>query len=449
MPKPVKRNIKNPVKPLAQGPVLKKQAKSPLRFLWWMVLISLACVFFYQFKSSEKKDPGNPVFSIKDWFEARYQKKLEDYLKEHSNLGKKLTPLKNQIDFDLFQKINVKGFTLGKDNYIFSTAYIDASLGRDKIDDKLIEEKIRKAKVLQDTLKKKGIDIVYVYAPGKGTFYPEYLPSKYQRLPKLKTNYEEYIRQSEKYDLNFIDFQAWFLKIKDISKHPLFPQFGHHWSFYGECIAADSLIGYIEKLHNCMLPHIFWLDVEYPSEPRVRDGDIIKKAKLLHEPKSIPMAYPQVRYAGNPGARPIKVTGIGDSYYRGFLYIGVNDYVFDRGAYWYYYNTVEPATIPEKEVWEIDLKENIEKSEVIIVLNSDGNLPRMGSGFIEEAYLLYTNPEQYQKYNERKKKISIFKKKIRYDDDLMNETVKMATELNITEDSARTLKALEMINNKK
>jgi len=453
MPKPYKKTNRPPVK-APEKKISKKAEEKPsvLKTIWFAVLILLAVTILYQIIPAGKdavSEATSLKFSFASWFDGSFQKKYEENLKTYSNFGKKLTPLKNQIDYLLFNKINVNGFTFGKDHYIFSTGYIDAYLGRDYAGDKVITEKIRKAKVIQDTLKKKGIDVIYIFAPGKGTFCTEYLPSKYNRLSRHLTNYETYIAKSREYNINYIDFQSWFLKIKPLSKYPLFPQFGHHWSYYGECLAADSIIRYIEKIHNCSLPHLTWSNVEYPSEPKVRDGDIIKKANLMKEPVSIPMAYPDLQYTAGKEAKPIKVLGIGDSYYRGFLYLGVMQNVFDNGEFWYYYNTVVPETNPVKEVWEYDLKEKIEENKVILILNSDGNLPRMGSGFIEDAYLLYTNPKEYKKYYEKKRAISVQKKRIKQNPDLFGEAILLSVKLHIREDSALTLKALELIQNNK
>jgi len=453
MPKPYKKTSKPTVKASVKAVIKPAEERfAMLGITWSTVLILLAATFLYQFKPAGKENAGKasaPGFAFTSWFDGSFQKKYEEYLKTNSNFGKKLTPLKNQLDFWLFNKINVNGFTLGKDHYIFSIGYIEAYLGRDYSGEKVITEKIRKAKVIQDTLKKKGIDIIYIFAPGKGSFCTEYLPRKYQRLTKHITNYETYIAISREYGINYVDFQSWFLKIKPLSKYPLFPQYGHHWSYFGECLAADSIIRYIESIHHCSLPHIGWSNIVYPSEPKVRDGDIIKKAKLLKEPVSIPMAYPELQYTAGKDAKPLKVLGIGDSYYRGFLYLGVMQNVFDNGEFWYYYNTVVPEADPVKEVWEYDLKEKIEESKVVLVLNSDGNLPKMGSGFIEDAYLLYTNPKEYKKYYEKKRAISSCKKQIRQNPDLLNEAIKMSVEMNIREDSALTLKALEIIQEKK
>jgi hypothetical protein len=456
--KPNKRNIKTVATPKVKPASLKAKPTSPLhKILWGITLIMLFLIPICLSKDHskdgkknvKKEKSGTPAFTWASWFNARYQRKLEDYLHSGSNIGGRLTLIKNQIDYWIFNKINVKGCVIGKEGYIISEGFIKGYMGLDFIGEKKIEEKLRKAKVIQDTLKKKGIDLVLVFAPGSASYYPEYIPDVYFKYKKDSTNYDVFIRNSRKLNLNFIDLRSYFLSLKEKTKYPLFPQLGTHWSYYGECIAADTLIKYIEKIHNTTLPHITWQNVEYPSEPKVRDNDMIKKGKLIYEPKGISMAYPQVQFSRTANAKPIKVLGIGDSYYRGFLYLGVMSYVFDNGSYWYYYNKVVPESDTKLlEVWELDLKQEIEKNKVIIVLSNDGALEDFGCGFIEDAYLLYTDPKGYKAYSEKKNTISFYKKQIHENPDLLDAAVNQSEELKISLDSAIMIKVNEMIKRK-
>ena len=116
-----------------------------------------------------------------------------------------------------------------------------------------IRTKLEKAKVVQDSLKKKGIDLLLVFASGKGEYCVEQIEDKYKHA-FTKTNYQEYISESKRLGINVLDLKAYFQKLKTTTPYPLFPQFGHHWSYYGECIAVDTIIGHIEKLHHCDLP---------------------------------------------------------------------------------------------------------------------------------------------------------------------------------------------------
>jgi hypothetical protein len=102
-----------------------------------------------------------------------------------------------------------------------------------------------------------------------------------------------------------------------------------------------------------------------------------------------------------------------------------------------------PADVPV-EVWELDLKQEIESNQVIMLLYSDGNLPTFGSGFINDAYELYTSPKTYQARNERKKQIQAYAKQIRQAPYLLKKSTQKSKDLGITLDSAIRADAMKM-----
>lgn len=390
-------------------------------------------------KASAKERP--PAFSLTTWFNGEFQDSEERYLKKYWIFRDYLTKLHNQVDLVFFNKINVRGFQMGKDRYIFAQEYLDSYLGKDYVGEDSVRTILTRLKVVQDTLKKKNIDVVVVYAPGKATYFSELVPDKYGKPGKV--NLTDFLSISKELGLNYIDMSAWFLDMKKTTQYPLFPQYGHHWSYYGECLAADSLIKYISKLRNTQLPAWGWSDIQLKDTLLVRDADIMAKMNLLTAMKTFPMAYPRLRIAQKSPINNTNVLSISDSYYRGFQYLGVMEYVFGHGTYWYYYNKVwsgqENGT---REVWEFDLKKEIEKSQVILLLAADANLQNIGFGFINDAYLLYTNPDLYYSQKKEKDKLNVFRKQIRGDESVLDEIKKSADKRNITVDSAITEEAL-------
>jgi hypothetical protein len=174
----------------------------------------------------------------------------------------------------------------------------------------------------------------------------------------------------------------------------------------------------------------------------------LAKTGLKDVPKSAPLAYPEVGFSASPNARPVKVLGIGDSYYRFFTYLGVSHYSFADGEYWYYYNSIVPETKEKKEVWEVDLKSKLEENEVVIVMYNAGNLFRLGDGFFDDAYLLYTNPKSYYAKVQKERPIKEQKKIIHNSPELLEEVTLKAKTLNISVDSAISLKANELLGGK-
>jgi hypothetical protein len=101
-----------------------------------------------------------PKFSFSDWLNSSYQTSADDYNNDHWAYKEKMVRLNNQFYYRLFNQIRVNGFVIGKDNYVFSESYIFSAFGDDLMKEEKIKVMLQKAKVLQDTLSKKGIDLL-------------------------------------------------------------------------------------------------------------------------------------------------------------------------------------------------------------------------------------------------------------------------------------------------
>ena len=395
-----------------------------------------------------------PVFSTDDWFMGTYQKERDDYNNDHWVFKEPMVRLNNQFYYDAFNQIRVNSFVSGKEEYVFSESYIFSAFGDDLMEEKKVNSLLEKAKILQDSLKKKGIDLLLVYAPGKGAACKEFVEDKYVHEVK-NTNHNQFVTHSKRLGLNYLDLFTVFENMKSTSPHPLFPRFGHHWSFYGECIAVDTIIGHIEKLHNCDMPDITWTKIDVVDTARSRDADVLKSMNLWKDPpQNMKLAYPEVQFEVDTAKNKTRVLTISDSYWYGPVYMGVPQNCFAGGQFWYYNNKVIPSPRPgEKvEVWELDLKQEIESNDVIMLLYSDGNLVNFGSTFIEKAYELYTSPQTYYKKNQEEKQIQTYAKQIREVPALLKKATKRSENSLIPLDSAIRLDAMKMaglpVNNK-
>ena len=427
----------------------KKKYTGPVLVAFAALLLPL----LVSLKSTEKPNltglvmsDDKPVWTLDSWLNGDYQKLREDYNNDHWGWKEWMVRANNQFYYQAFNQIRVNKFVIGKEDYIFSENYIHAALGDDLVEESKVAELMRKAKVIQDTLKKKGIDFFCVLAPGKGSFCIEKVEDKYLH-PIKRTNYDNFVTHCLKNKVNTLDLKRYFDLMKPTTPYPLFPVFGHHWSFYGECLAVDTIIGYIENLHGCDMPGFNWTSIEVSDTARSRDADVLKSMNLLHNPKQkVKLAYPDVEIENDTTKNKTKVLTIADSYWYGPVYMGVGNYCFAGGAFWYYYNKVIPSPRQgEKvEVWELDLKEQIESNQVIMVLYSDGNLPGFGNTFIQDAYELYTNPNQYKINQARRVAIQTYAKQIREAPLLLKKVTRFSEDHAITLDSAITYEASRM-----
>ncbi len=80
--------------------------------------------------------------------------------------------------------------------------------------------------------------------------------------------------------------------------------------------------------------------------------------------------------------------------------------LFQNEAFWYFYKQIYPDSYTDlKQVSDIDLKSEIEKQDVILLMITGRFLFKFGWGFIEDMYDLYAPTSKYDKLHEYKSNI--------------------------------------------
>jgi len=228
--------------------------RSVQHILFSIIMIMLSAILgFSLFKKGEImplkghiERVERPVFNFSDWFSSTYQTKMDKRTQNKFGFRSVFIRLKNQIDYTFFDEIHAREVVEGKQGFLYEEAYIKSYLGNSFIGEETIINKAKKLKFLQDTLTQMDKTLIIILAAGKATIYPDYFPVEYDTLEKTRSNYTAYRKQLSNHQVNFIDFNDWFLQLKDTSRYLLYPKQGTHWSKYGECLVADSLIKYIE-----------------------------------------------------------------------------------------------------------------------------------------------------------------------------------------------------------
>jgi len=375
-----------------------------------------------------------PVFSWDAWFSDNYQEKFNKYIEEHIGFREFFIRLNNQLDFNIFKIAHAEGVVVGKKNYMFEEDYLLEYNGELFIGKIPIERKVRQIKFLQDYLKKTyNIDLIPVFEPGKASFFPEYIPDKYHPNLNKITNYKYYIECFDRYNVKYIDMNAWFKSIKNTSKYSLFPQYGIHWSSYGAMLAMDSLAKYIEKTRNIDLPDISITKINYTNKLQGVDYDMGKAMNLLFKMPTYKMAYPKISFINDKTKTKPSVLVIGDSFYFSLLGEGKISNLFkDDHQLWYYGSKVFPDSYTKETFAEqLDLKKEIEKRDVIFMMCTERFLHTAFWNFNEHLYKLYFP-------NYLKDTINDIENGIRRYDDWYKLLIKAAKEKNIsTEDWVR------------
>ncbi|MCL2247271.1 MAG: hypothetical protein FWC10_09230 [Lentimicrobiaceae bacterium] len=362
-----------------------------------IILLSLFVLQFSQYQFSWIKlkpldgyyiDTTNIGFTWKDWFSTAYQEKEDNYLKDHFGFRSFFIRLNHQWRFSLFNKAKTQWVTIGKENYLFEERYIDTWFGSDYIGRDSIEQRINKLKILQDTLNNMGKKIITVLAPGKGSFFPEFIPDTHAR-EKGVTNIDIYRECIEKYQINCIDFHQFFIDNKNSSLYPLYPQYDIHWSYYGMCLALDSMVRYIEKLNKISMPHVYWETVKISQPPKDYDCGIAKAMNLLFQPRTFNMAYPELQFEPAEGKTKPSLLVVADSFYWGIFGMGLEN-LFTNDSFWYYNKEIYRNN-DAAHTDEVNLRDEIMKYDIIMILCTDANLSHLGWEFIENCYNVFNN----------------------------------------------------------
>lgn len=388
--------------------------------------------------------PEKNSFTLKEWFSGEYQTAEEKYINETFGFRSLFVRIDNQIAFSLFKRAKANGVIIGEKNYLFEENYIKAYNGTDFIGTDSILLRMQKLQFISDTLAKLNKNIIIVFAAGKGSYYPEYFPKKLRMKPG-KTNYEYYTQSAKELGIKYIDFNKYFVDNKHKSKYPLYPQYGIHWSNYGMCVAADSIIRYIEKIRNIDLPNLYWTQVDL-AEAKESDYDIADGLNIKFKLKSYKMGYPRIQFESESGKTKPSVLVISDSFYWGMYGFGITK-AFLNSHFWYYNKQIYPESFEKPvETSQISLKDEIARHDVILIMATEATLPKLGWGFIETLSDYFRDINPTSEYDaEFQQKVNNLRSYIKTDKNWMEKITEKAANRKISIDSMVTLDAIYQI----
>ena len=333
---------------------------------------------------------SKPALTKDGWFSGKYQEQQEKYIGEHTGFYPSWVRLYNQWNYSFFDAVSASGVIVGKENYLFEENYILAYYGSDFVGEEKIKETTRQLKLVQDTLRKKGIDLVVLLAPGKASYAPEFIPKKYRSYKKGTTNIAIYQSEFKKQDIAHMDMHSWFGIMKPTTEHPLFSKTGIHWTAYGQFLVADSMIKVVSKSTKRAIPQYVLEKIELSDVPMLDDDDIKNGMNLMYDVRDLRLAYPKFHPSREPKKEDPKVLVIADSFYWGMFNSNLSHWFFNDGEFWYYNEQIYPNSYTKETLTkDQDLNKKLEENKVVFIICTDANLPRLGFGFIERAYELY------------------------------------------------------------
>jgi hypothetical protein len=330
-------------------------------------------------------------FNAKSWFDGSFQKSLGKYVNDNIGLYPFFIKVHNQLEYDLFGNIYTGNVIAGEKDYLFEKGYLDSYFGKDFRGLETIKNKVEQLKELQDKLAEKDKFLMVCLAAGKATYYPEYIPYEEE---KDSSNYEYFVQEFLREEINHIDVNPWFLSMKDSLNYLLYPQYGIHWSHYGAMLVADSIAAYFKEKKGWDLPSMEILERNYSPVAKFYDNDIANSLSLFKEVQPEPMIYPKFEWRGKNSKKPLKLLIVGDSFtWDIFEYSRLGTDCFDEVQFWFYNQTVHRNTKTEGGNYSglptltrhLNLPQVMEQFDAFLILTNEPNLANFGWNFTNDA----------------------------------------------------------------
>lgn len=441
---------------------MKWERTKILLFIFFGLMLLLPLLFSFTHLNSKISLKGDVVLAKRisltqdSWVNGSFQNNFEKFVNDHIGFRPIYVRIRNQVLYSLFDKAKAAGVIEGKDKYLYERNYITAYNGDDFVGADSIRHMVKQIRTLQDSLAGRGKTLLVCLAPGKGTFYPEFFPDEMKKSHNDSTNYRFYTQFLEEAGVNHLDFNRWFLQMKDTSKYILYPKYGIHWSFYGMVIATDSLIHRVENLRNVDLPDLKIGRYHLSRKLQRMDYDIADGMNLLWQLPSDPMCYPDTEWESGQGKTKPKTILIGDSFYWSMFQLGLWSKSFSPGGFWFYNRQIYPESFEKPLMVEnINYWQYLSTNDVFILLVTEANLPKFPWGFVENALEAFKNKTFNRKELERIKaeqeqaELQKHITNIRANEKWMDDIRRKAKEKNISVDSMLVLDARWMIEYKK
>jgi hypothetical protein len=341
-----------------------------------------------------------PHFTGKGWIENTYQPRFHNYLQQNYGFRTFFIRLYNQIRFSLFNQVTGSGVILGKNNYLYEEWFIDSHYGIDYAGDQTIATYTSRLVNLREALNRMNTELIVVLTPSKADFWPEYIPDRYRKTAS-KTNYQAFHESFTSAGIPLIDFNQYFIDVKQTAHFPLFPKTGTHWSHYGARVALDTLVGFIAATLKRPMPDIELL-ATVPSDTLMNpDDDLEQLCNLIFPMWHLEAGYPEMVFKGAENMDLPAAIVIADSYFWPMFNLHLNERVFSDLKYWYYNSTIYPDNnISPLTTKQIDLKTEIDKADLVILMACPATINSFGWGFIERGFrelVLGMTPEQWER----------------------------------------------------
>lgn len=218
-------------------------------FSFCIFLVAVNAQMFFKLVSEptllEKRPQASrpSLASASDLLSDKFTIAFDTYVNDNFGFRKLFIRLNNFIDAKLFRTPSNRRVIFGNDEFLFGLPDWESFTHHQKVQtDQEVFETALKLKALQDRLKARGIEFLFLMAPNKGTVYPEQFRQKGYRLNAISDR-QRWNSALDKAGVNNIDVLAEILKEKE--NRLVYYKGDHHWNKYAGLIATRRIVDMI------------------------------------------------------------------------------------------------------------------------------------------------------------------------------------------------------------
>ena len=124
---------------------------------------------------------SKPILNSQDYFSGKFQEDYMTYLNDHLPLRATITRLYNQILYSVFTQSTLVDLKIGENGYFYDHPYIKEYNGEQFRGLNVNKEKVDKLVEINKYLESIGKKLIIVFAPGKASMFPEYIPDELKK----------------------------------------------------------------------------------------------------------------------------------------------------------------------------------------------------------------------------------------------------------------------------
>jgi len=327
-----------------------------------------------------------PEFSFANLWRGEFQTSVDDFSRTNFLLRGMAIRTRNEIDYSLFCERHAKSIIAGSEGYLFEENYVLAALGLDAISEDTVSERVSRLSRLSIAT---GVPFLVILAPGKGSYFREFLPKEYLEIMGQSENrmYEMWLDQLVLKGLRFLDLNSFFRLYTEV-----FPKNGIHWSEWAQVDAINMISDtLLDILPDSLRPARLMIDSLYRSTiMEGTDDDIEQGLNLWRNIPDLEATYYNTHWEDVPAFKRPRILVIADSYAWGLVNKGLLREGYRDSEFWFYNQGVHGPNIVQKGAspqtvhgfsTKAEFEQVISGFDAVVLLSTDANLPRFPFNF--------------------------------------------------------------------